>query len=473
MKASYKIITIVSLLSGLALGAQAQALRTGYFSESYIFRHQMNPALANDDGYVSIPILGAFGVGVGTNIGVKDIIYKQNDGSLTTFMNSSVSSKEFHDNVTKNALLNFDLNTTLLSVGFKAGKSYNTIEVGLHTRAGVTVDKDLFYFMKDMSSNVTYDFSDTKATGMAWADVSYGYSRNITDDLRIGAKIKALLGIGYASADLDGSYAKFGSNQWLVNNNGKLNIAGGGTMTTKNNSTEMDGYDDFTPGLNGFGMAFDLGAVYSFEKLVPGLSVSASITDLGWLKWDCAKASADNELFEFDGFNNLKMHDNQGTVINGQNGYTDGSLDEQWERIEDDLEDMSHFNVVSQSEKINESIGATATVGVEYKLPVYRKISFGALYTQRISDVFKYNEGRLVFNYAPSRIFDLALSGTATNYGTGIGGLLNLHVPGFNLYVGIDHFYMGETNSDMIPLEKCSEAFTLGMNITFGRPKNK
>ncbi len=471
MKSSFNTLAIATLLSCATFSLQAQALRTGYFSESYIYRHQLNPALANEDGYFSMPILGSTSLGVGTNFGVKDLIYKRADGSLTTFMNDEVSSREFHNNISKNAMLNAEYDMTILSIGFNTKRAYHTIDFGVHTRLGLTLDKNLLYFMKDMKSDVTYSFSDTKATGMMWADLAYGQSRDILDNLRVGLKVKALFGLAYADVNMDGTYARFGSDAWLINSKGELNIAGGGTMKMKKNSNEMSGYEDFTPGLNGFGMAFDLGAVYDFDDLVPGLSASAAVTDLGWLKWDCAQAASENKQFRFDGFNKLKLHDGEGTVTNGKSGYTDGSLDEQMDRIEDDLEDMARFDVVSQSTKINESIGATATFGVEYKLPVYPKISFGALYNQRFSKAFGYSEGRLVVNYAPSHIFDLALSGSASSYGSSIGGLLNLHVTGFNIFVGIDRFYLGSVNSDMVPLEKCSSSFSLGMNFPFGRSK--
>ncbi|MBO7378613.1 MAG: hypothetical protein J6U31_02545 [Bacteroidales bacterium] len=471
MKTSLNKLAIATLLSCATFGLQAQALRTGYFSESYIYRHQINPALANEDGYVSFPILGQMGASVGTNFGVKDLIYKRADGSLTTFMNDEVSSNKFHNNVTKNPMLNAEYDMTLISVGFNTTHAYNTIELGLHTRVGLTIDKDLLYFMKDMKSDVTYDLSDTKATGMMWADLAYGQSRQITDQLRVGAKVKFLFGLAYADANLDGSYTRFGTDSWIVNSKGTLNIAAGGEMTTKDYTNEMSGYDDAKGGLAGFGMAFDLGATYDFNDIVPGLSASAALTDLGWLKWDCAQAAADNRQFSFDGFNSLKLHDGEGTVTNGKSGYTDGSIDEQMKRIEDDLEDMAKFEVVSQSKKVSESIGATATIGAEYKLPVYPKISFGALYNQRFSKAFGYAEGRLVVNYAPSHIFDMAFSGTASTFGAGIGGILNLHVTGFNIFLGVDRLYVGAVNSDNVPLEKCSSAVSFGMNFPFGRSK--
>lgn len=465
MKSTLKTLTVAALLSTVTLSLQAQALQAGYFSDSYLYRHRMNPALANRDAYISIPILGGFNTNLSTNFGVKDFIYERKGGGLTTFMNKEVSSEDFKENLSDHSNLRFNFDLPILSVGFKTGKGYNTFEVGAHARAGMSISKDLFYFMKDMATDRKYDLGDIGGEGMAWADVAYGYSREITPDLRIGAKVKALFGLAYANADFSGSSVDFQSDAWQMTFNGSLAIAGGGTMTTKSGTNEMYGYEDFTPGINGFGMAFDLGAVYDFERLVPGLQVSAAITDLGWLKWDCAKAVAENRQFKFDGFNNVKMHPNQGTVTNGKSGYTDGTIDEQFDRIGDDLEKMAKLDVTEQSVKENGAIGATATVGVEYTLPVYKKISFGVLYTQRFSENFGYTEGRAVCNFAPNKHFDLALSGCASTYGTSWGAIANMHFPGFNLFAGFDRIYTGSVNSDCIPLE--SGAVNASFGISF------
>jgi hypothetical protein len=468
MKTNIKQLTLLALLSSAALTVNAQALRTGYFSDSYLYRHQMNPALANTSAYFCMPVLGNMSVDFGANFGVKNFIFERPDGDgLTTFMHPGIK-KGFLDDLEEMNKMNLNLDFSVISVGFNAFGGYNTIESGLHTRAHVGLDRDLFRFMKEMSSNRIYDLSKTRATAMAWEDISLGHSRQITEDLRVGLKVKVLLGLAYADADFDGTKAYFGDDMWLINMRGNLNIAGGGKMTTKEGSQEMDGYDDFQAGVNGFGMAFDMGATYRMP-MVPGLTLSTALTDIGTIKWDCEQAKAGNEPFRFDGFQDAKIHSEQGSVDpkTGKSGYYDGTMDEQMERIGDDLEDMVKLNV-SGSKKKKQGMGVTMTMGAEYELPVYTKISFGALYTQRFSKTFGYAEGRLVTNYAPSRIFDLALSGSLSSYGASFGTLLNLHVPGFNLFVGLDRCYCGSVNNDMVPLEKGSTNFAFGINFPLG-----
>ncbi len=79
-----------------AFGLNAQeASRSGYFLEGYNFRHQLNPAFAPEQNYVSVPALGNFGVGLMSNVGVNTFLYKMPNGDLTTFMNSTVGADEF------------------------------------------------------------------------------------------------------------------------------------------------------------------------------------------------------------------------------------------------------------------------------------------------------------------------------------------------------------------------------------------
>lgn len=462
MKKSIFKVALLSCAALCSLPAAAQSLSTGYFSEGYLYRHQQNPALAPSRNYVAIPTLGGLNVDFGMNVGVKNFIYEQPNGKLTTFMNSSISTEKFLGNLPEKPQFNMSTDITLLSAGFRALGGYNTIEVGAHARGNMVISKDLFYFMKDMNSNATYSFSDLQATAMGWADVAIGHSRNITDDLRIGVKAKLLLGIGYANANLSGTNATLGKDAWVMNVNGIMNVAGGGYFSTKEGTNEMNGYEDFTPGINGKGFALDLGATYKFHGLLHGLTLSAAVTDLGTMKWDCARAGAVNKQFKFDGFNKLQIHDSDDPANSS------GTIEDQWEDVMDDLEDAFKLNVLAD-ENQKAHFGATMRLGAEYALPIYNRIKFGALYTQRFSDMFDYKEGRLVVNYAPVKVLDIALSGSASTYGASMGGLLSLTCPGFSFFIGIDRIYMGSVNADKIPLEKGSMAFSTGFNIAFGK----
>ena len=56
MKHNKLILVATFMLSVVA--STAQSLNSAYFTDDYKFRHTMNPAFGNDQGYVSIPGLG-------------------------------------------------------------------------------------------------------------------------------------------------------------------------------------------------------------------------------------------------------------------------------------------------------------------------------------------------------------------------------------------------------------------------------
>ena len=99
MKRRNKIAAALLFAASIpAVSTWAQnSLRSAYFLEGYTYRHQMNPAFASERNYVGMPVLGNFNIGLQSNIGVSNFLYKLPNGDLTTFLNGSVSSSEFLD----------------------------------------------------------------------------------------------------------------------------------------------------------------------------------------------------------------------------------------------------------------------------------------------------------------------------------------------------------------------------------------
>lgn len=453
-------LTIVSNLS-------AQNLNTAYLSESYIFRHKMNPALSGDDGYFAIPLIADINLDLGTNFGISDFV-KPHSGKLVTAFHESVPAADFINslNATSEGLQSLDM--TIFGMGFACAKSYRTFEVSFHEQAGAKLPKDLFTFMKEMNPDKTYQFGDAHISGRAWLDVAYGYSRNVNDELRLGGKLKALFGIGYADASFDQCNATFGAQKWQMNMKGSLTASLGGDKFEVDEKGKLDKIGEYETDLAGWGIGLDFGATYDMKRFVKGLTLSMAITDLGFLHWnDCEFASNDGTPFSYEGFNNFTLH-------NEDNHTSDrplhGSLSDQWRDVRDDLRDMANFKI-GENTAFTEALSATLNMAVEYKLPAYDKISFGALFQHRFSEMYGYTEGRVIVNYAPGRIFDMALSAAATSWGGTFGAVANFHVPGFNIFLGSDRIYTGTINKNMIPLQNGGVNVHLGINFTMGRPK--
>lgn len=148
----------------------AQGLNSAYFTKDYKFRHTMNPALANEQNYVSIPALGSINVNLRGNFGYQDVIMDNpmypatSDKKMTTFMNPYISVADALDGFSsgRNRIVG-DVSIMVLSAGFRAFGGYNTIELNSRTSFGMSLPYELFEFAKN-TGNRTYD----RATSM-WA----------------------------------------------------------------------------------------------------------------------------------------------------------------------------------------------------------------------------------------------------------------------------------------------------------------
>lgn len=460
-----KRIALVSALLFVATFISAQStLRTGYFLKGNPYRYRLNAAMMNDQNYLAIPVLGNINVNMAGNVGLSNFIYEaQNGDDLVTFMHPSVDSDDFLNGLESDNVVRTNLDITVFSLGFFAFGGYNTVDVGVHSRLGMNIPYDMFRFMKVMG-NGDYSFSDVNINTKNYLDLGLGHSHKINDELTIGARVKLIFGMAYADVVFDRMDISMNGNQWKINADGNAVLAAGGEFTYSDEKsisgkTLVDGYDDASLGINGFGMGLDLGATYDLsDVLTEGLVVSAALNDLGFIRWkNAAKAGVSPDSpYLFNGFKNIAIHDD----VPGTN------IEDQFESLKDDLEDF--FGLEDKGES-NEScgLGATLNLGAEYKMPFYDKLSAGLLFTHCFDDMYSYNQMSLMVNYSPFKSFDLALSGSTSTYGAGFGAMANLHLTGFNLFVGTDCF-ISKVGKQYIPLENMNASVSLGINIPFG-----
>lgn len=459
---------LVALLC-ISLAASAQgALRTGYFLKGYSYRYRINPAMMNEQNFIALPVLGNTNVAAAGNVGLSNFVYDAPNGNdLVTFMHPSVNADDFLGSLESENNIFADIDVTLLAAGFKAFGGYNTFDVSVHSRTGVNVPYSMFEFMKVMGSN-DYTISDLNMTSSNYVDIALGHSRRINKDITVGARLKFLLGLGYADIMFDRIDVSMSNSKWVVNAQGTADIALGGAYKHNpdrmvNGKPVVDGYDDISFGLNGFGMGLDLGVTYDLSNVVTeGLVVSASVTDLGFMNWkNVAKAGISHDSpFVFDGFDNISIHDD----VPGAN------IEDQFDDLKDDLEEFLSLEDRGKGNS-SEMLSATLNVGVEYTMPFYKKMSIGALYTSRFDKVYPLHRFSLMANVAPLNWFDLAVSGTASNMGMGFGAMANIHFTGFNLFLGTDCF-IGDVGKQFIPLENMNASVSLGINIPFGKKRD-
>ena len=448
-------------LGSLGIPAQAQELRTSYFQQTSNFRHQMNPAFL-DSAYTSV-LLGNINVGLTGNVGLRNFVYKAQPGTgydLVTFMHPDVSASQFLGELHDKNRADIYLNYNLFSAAFRAFGGTNLLELNIRSNTNLTLPKELFEFMKEAGAHDHYSISDGGIRSQNYMELALGHARSLLDDrLRVGAKVKFLFGVAYADMDINNLDLTLNGDYWRVQADVQAKAALLNSTWSYEEGKEdpvtgrprLDGIDETSFGLPGFGMAFDLGASY---KVMDGLTVSAGITDLGFIRWkNMLKASSAGE-YTFDGFDNIYM---------GGNNTGDNKLGEQFDQLGDDLEDI--FSIYQDGEENGASaLAATINLGAEYELPYYRPLRFGFLYTSRICGPYSWHQGMLSANVRPLKWIEATLQGNVSSTGWGWGALLSFYTKGFNFYIGADRF-LGKVSKEYIPLNSMNANVNLG--ITF------
>ncbi len=458
----------------------AQEMSSAYFTDDYKYRHVMNPALGNDQSYVALPVLGNLNMRLQGNLGVGDFFFKNPDYGIkagakktTTFMHPGISVDEALKGFDEGAnTILMDIDLPIASVGFHAFDGYNTIELKERTHLGFSMPYDFFQFAKDMK-NKDYSFDDMGARAWSYMELGFGHSRQIFDNLRVGAKVKVLLGIAYADFSMEGVHANLTGDHWTIDGQAKaeLNMKG---ATFKEKEEEyksnpgtykrVDGIDIDGGGISGFGLGLDLGGVYEFKDCsvdwLDGLQVSLAVTDLGFISWnEGIEAASSGKTFEFNGFNDfdLKSGDNKVSISDEADDYSDK------------LKDFANLENQGSTSGTSHALAATMRFGLEYPLPVYDKVTFGSLYSHRFDGKYSWSEERLSANYKPLTWLDGGINVAFTSFCTTMGWVVNVHPAGMNIFFGMDHM-IGKTGASMIPLDS-NVSFNLGLNVAWGGKK--
>ena len=455
----YILSAVLVATAGMAM---AQDLNSAYFTNDFKFRHSMNPAYGNDQGYVSIPAIGNINISTMGNFGLENIFYENQwgDKKLTTFMNPNISTSEALSNFNSgdNQLFG-NVKLTILSGGFKAFGGYNTIELNSKTNFGVSLPYGLFEFAKNIG-NKTYDIGNISVNAQSYAELALGHSHDVNEKLRVGAKVKLLLGVGRADAKMENLKADLVGDEWTISGQAQADVMMKGfsyKSETEEYKSKPGSYQKVTgadidgAGLGGFGLAFDLGGIY---KITNDITVSAAVNDLGFISWsNDILAKSSGVPFKFNGFRDMGVNEGNNTI------------DDQIDSYGDQLADFANLENKGDQGGATKGIAATINVGGEYILPMYRQLSFGLLSSTRLNGDFTWTEGRLSANYRPFKWLDGGINFAVSSYTTSFGWNLNIHPTGFNFFIGMDHL-LGRTSKEMIPLSSNANV-ALGMSITW------
>lgn len=470
MKTTLKQYLLTAVMIAAAGQAAAQDLNSAYFTQDYKYRHQMNAAFGNDQAYFAVPVLGNVNLKMQGNFGLGDVLFKNPQSGYynRTFMHPDVPVDQALAGFNKGTnRMGLDVNLTLLSMGFKAFGGYNVVDLRSRTNIGLSLPYDLFEFAKNLT-NRSYSFDDIGVRAESFVELGVGHSHQITSDLRIGAKVKVLLGVARADLSIKGMQANMTGDEWTITSGDALaevNMKGIQFVNTTDDYETGGSYQhvDFGEtdvdggGTSGFGLGLDLGAEY---QVMEGLTVSAAVNDLGFINWsNNYQLRQLKSQFKFEGFKDIEIKEGQGGT----------SIDDQVDSYKDQLSDFVNLQNTGDQGSKSTTIAATINVGAEYALPAYDRLSFGLLGQHHLAGDYSWTEGRLSANWAPLKWLDGGVSLAVNTFCTSAGWVLNIHPAALNLFVGMDHI-LGKQSKEFIPLSSNAN-FVLGMNIAWGGSK--
>ena len=439
---------VLGVLFTVHCAGYAQFLRTSYFMEGTHYRQQLNPALAPGRGYLNLPVIGTFNASVNSStLGYQDVMDIIDNTEGGDFFKSDAFINKL-DNLNN---LNVNLSTDILSAGWYKGKNFWSFNIGLRNDIGASIPKGMFEFMREMDglsaddnlerlSNINQKVGHQSLEINSYAEVGVGLARNITERLTVGARVKALLGVGNLKLDINNIAVNSnlsGYNTGDLNDlNGRAEIKVDATLENSSKLIELsedDGVIDEiefgTFGLAGYGLGIDLGASY---KLMDKLTLSASLLDLGFMKWSknntsVAKATANQS---YDLTNSSDRYEFVDKVASG-------------EVLNFDMLNMT-LDKSAQKDR-STSLTSTLVLGAEYEL-LGDLLAVGALYTGRFAKPETLNELTLSANIRPKNNLNLALSYSLWQ---GSGKTFGVAAKLGPIFVGTDYMFFGKDTKNL------------------------
>lgn len=445
----------VALFLGLTATCQdlsAQKNYTMYSLNQTAQSHYLNPAFSpRANVFVSLPLgMQSFGVSH-SGFTLNHLLQtRSQDDSLVFNPGNAI------DKMGKMNYMTVESYNEIIGFGFRVKENYFSFSMANRLQANFIYSSDLFRFaFEGNGQSFLGERASLDGIGvnlMSYVEYAVGFNRRINKKLAVGGRVKLLSGI--ANADMKKSKLGIHTDATTFD----LTIDGSAALYTSGIKPFYDTTytGNYNPAKNAFsfknsGFALDLGATY---ELTEKISLSASVLDLGTIKWktDNANFISNDVNYRFEGVDlNEYLKDSTTTFL---------------DQLADTLE-----HVFSQEENSD-----------SYRTGLYTRFYLGATY--KLTD--KFFVGATLYNefiksrYRPG----LILSGNVKlnnwfaatiNYSAYARSFANLGL-GFTIKGGPIQFYVVSDNVMGFLFPQASRNFHIstGLNLLIGNPdKNK
>jgi outer membrane protein OmpA-like peptidoglycan-associated protein len=429
-----KLLLIITLTMCVTV-AQAQT-NTFYFMDEIPTRNDMNPAfMPNSAWYLDFIVLPSFYVEGGTNtFAVKDLILKDKSAGWITAFHPSQNISKFYNRLPKTSEIGANFGLNILNFGFRAkDKNYFTFDLSLKAEAQAYIPKDFFelalYGTPDEFGVNHFNLKNTGVNLAVYGELGLGYLRKINNKVNVGFKLKGLVGFMSIYSKIKTASLDASKDYWDLTLNGDLYTATP-AISYDEAEKQFSAFNDLENSWKeylkpqGYGGALDLGVTY---EPIKNLVISASVTDLGFIRWNNPKNMVHlgaNGTYRFEGLGEYKISDDFEDWFNN-------ALDTLGKQIEKAVD----YKLEQGGKKFNQWLTANVNVGIEYGI-LKNKISFGALSNTRINQTRIMEEITLAVNFRPADWFKTYFSytffdGQYNNLGLGISfrmGCINTYL---------------------------------------------
>ena len=466
LKAIILFIFIINILN-----VNSQQINTQYFIDNYPLRHYLNPSFEPmSQYYISLPVLGYVQAGISNNsLSISDLFFHKDSTTITFLHPKSKNQADFYNSLRNTTGIFPDLRLNILGFGFRYGKnSYITLDASYRIDGGARLPKDMFNLLLNGTPNIygdnIFNFKTLGFNATMFFEIAAGYSTDLSENLRVGAKVKLLLGTANISTSNKSLDLNASMEDWLLSGNGKIKVASPYEVKTGEtlNDLKFTAPEKASSFLNpaGVGAGIDVGVTYK-PKLIEKLTVSAAINDLGIIFWKnkntaSVKYSVD---YKFEGMGNIRKEDI--------------SFDMLFDSLGNAFEQAA--TTTTGSKGYISTISPKLNLGAEYAF-LDNKLGAGILSRTMLNGGRLYEELTLSANYRPNNWINPSISysifnGKFSSIGLGIG----LRTGPLHWLFSTDYLAFEYAKYQGMPLPYKTKAINVGfgLNIVIGNAGDK
>jgi hypothetical protein len=448
-----KTLRLFSILTGLFFFNQLKAQQdfTLYNMSVVPQRTYLNPAFKPSTGkiIIGLPMLSSEYLNV-SNSGFKysDIIKHRSDDSLYVDFDNMLSK------LAQNNYLSVTYHPDIFSFGIMLDKNYISFNVTEKVDVRFRYPKNFMEFVwkgngalldKELNFNFGLNFSH-------YREYALGLARDLTDKLSVGVKLKYLYGMENLYTKKSDITLFTGSQDYAITAKANIDINSSGL--DKDTTNQGTSFSNYALRRKNNGAGIDFGAVY---KVTEKFTLSASVLDLGFIKWNNAPTnyvSHDvNSHFTYNGFelNQLINSDSSSTKDIGK------AMGDSLSKIFK-IDTLHHGYTTKLSTQIylgaNYSITEKGTAGV---------ILYGQVFDKSVHPGIAFSYNHKLFNWLSLSASYSAYNRSFSNIGIGAaftGGPVQLYIVTDNV-LGM-----------VFPQHAKNIQLHFGINLLFGKTKD-